>query len=96
MIDATAIPIATWQGELLWPTPLPSATVIDARGVAALGCWVHDWLRARPGTVLVAAPELGQRLLRAALPVRWYATLDEALAAGGAGVSASERATLWA
>jgi len=95
------IPTATvvhWNGDLLWPTLLPEAPVIDASAVTAWGVWVNDWLRAHPGVAIVGGEQVRDRLLRADVPVRWYSAIDEALRAGDAtttGVSPSERAMLW-
>jgi len=88
-----------WTGELLWPSDLPDAAVIECSGVRALGCWVHAWLRARPLRAVVGGePALRARLHRAGVPVRWFASVAEALAANPAdlgGVSADEREMLW-
>lgn len=90
--------VARWNGDLLWPTPLPEAPVIDASAVTAWGVWVHDWLRAHPGVAIVGGEQIRDRLQRAEVPVRWYRALDEAMHASDsttAGVSPSERAMLW-
>lgn len=90
--------VVRWHGDLLWPTPLPEAPVIDASTVTAWGVWVHDWLRAHPGIAIVGNEQIRDRLQRAQVPVRWYRGIDEALHAGNsttAGVSSSERAMLW-
>lgn len=61
-----------WSGELLWPQELPDGELIDLSGVAALGTWVHEWFRARPGRAVTrASPLVRRQLLRAGVPVVW-------------------------
>lgn len=98
MTERIPAAVVRWQGDLLWPTTLPSAPVIDARAVTAWGVWVDDWLRAHPGIAVVGGEQVRDRLTRAEVPVRWYRAVDEAVLANDAtvgGVSPSERAMLW-
>jgi len=87
--------VAVWQGELLWPTPLPIAAVIDARAVTQYGVWIWNILRAHPGIAIVADEHLRDALLHAQVPVRWFRDLEQALAEPSSGVTASERSLLW-
>lgn len=81
-----------WEGELLWPTELPVAEVIDLSRVTALGAWCHDWFRRHPGQRISGGTAWKERLLRAGVPVRWN---DDGATTGGSGVSADEREMLW-
>lgn len=87
-------PIATWSGDLLWPRELPVGAVIDLSQVDALGVWCHDWFRAHPGTAVIGGEPYRARFERAGVPVRWCASVDEALSAPS-GVSRGEREMLW-
>jgi len=86
--------IATWSGDLLWPRALPAGAVVDLSRVAALGVWCHAWFRGQPGTAVVGGEAFRARLERAGVPVRWCASVDEALSAPS-GVSRAEREMLW-
>lgn len=86
--------VAAWSGDLLWPREVPAAAVVDLSRVGALGVWSHDWFRARPGTAVVGGEAFRPRLERASVPVRWCASVDEALSAPE-GVSRGEREMLW-
>ncbi len=81
--------VARWSGELLFPTQLDEAAIIDLSGVTALGTWAYAWFRARPHlSASGAAPALRRQLQRANLPLAW-ADIPSA------GVSPSERAALF-
>ena len=88
------IPIAIWSGNLLWPRELPAGAVIDLSQVDALGVWSHAWFRARPGTAVIGGEAWRARFERAGVPVRWCASVDEALSAPN-WVSRAEREMLW-
>lgn len=90
MIEHADHPIAVWAGDLLWPCALPSAPIIDARGVTALGVWAHAWLRQHPDVIVIADESLHARLC--GLGIRCHTSLDDLR---GNGVSASERSMLW-
>jgi len=93
--SAEASTIVVWQGELLWPTMLPMAAIIDARAVTQYGVWVWDILRQHPGVRIVGDEKLRDTLLQAQVPVRWFHDLEHALAGPSTGVTASERSLLW-
>jgi hypothetical protein len=81
--------VARWSGELLFPTALEEATIIDLSNVTALGTWSYAWFRARPHlSASGASPALRRQLQRANLPLAW-ADIP------GSGVSPSERAALF-
>ena len=86
--------IATWSGDLLWPRELPAGDIIDLSQVAALGVWCHAWFRDRPGTAVIGDNAFRARFERAGVPVRWCASVEEALSAPS-GVSRGEREMLW-
>jgi hypothetical protein len=86
--------IAAWSGELLWPRPVPTGAIVDLSAVEALGVWAHAWFRARPGTAVVGGAAFRPRLERAGVPVRWCASIAEAMATPD-GVSRGEREMLW-
>lgn len=83
-----------WRGaitpdELLWPQELPPGTTIDLSPITAIGTWIHEWFRARPGQAVVGAqPEVRRQLEHAGLPVLWRDPRS--------GVSAAEKADLFA
>jgi len=81
-----------WHGELLWPTDLPDAEIIDLSKVTALGAWCHEWFRRHPGHTVTGGQMWKERFLRAGIPVRWC---DDHPTPAGAGVSADEREMLW-
>ncbi len=87
--------VVVWQGELLWPTALPMAAIIDARAVTQYGVWVWEVLRQHPGVRIVADEQVRDTLLHAQVPVRWFCDLEQALAGPSTGVTASERSLLW-
>lgn len=94
MHDVTTT-IARWQGDMLWPTHVEEAAVIDMSAVEALGSWIYAWLRGRPRQAVVgASPDLRRQLQRADLPLLWYGSLAEVRSAA-TGVTPSERAMLW-
>ncbi len=81
--------VARWSGDLLFPSDLAEAAIIDLSAVTALGTWSYPWFRARPHlAVSAASPALRRQLLRANLPIAW-ADIP------GGGVSPSERAALF-
>lgn len=81
--------VARWSGELLFPTALEEAAIIDLTNVTALGTWSYAWFRARPHlSASGASPALRRQLQRANLPLAW-ADIP------GGGVSPSERAALF-
>ena len=84
--------IAVWEGELLWPQDLTTASLIDCRGVISAGIWLHQWLRDHPGCALIGlAPGVRQQFQAAGLPVICYDRLSDAQA----GVGLAERLALW-
>ena len=87
--------IVHWTGDLLWPTELPSAKVIDLSGVTALGTWCHDWFRRHPGQTVTGGVQWKDRLLRAGVPVRWRDGDAAVTNANHTGVSTDEREMLW-
>lgn len=81
--------VATWSGELLFPTNLPEAAVIDLSHVTALGTWTYEWFRTHSHVSITGAnPTIRRQILNAHLPVAWSDLPDN-------GVSPSERAALF-
>lgn len=91
----TAADVVTWTGDLLWPTTIPEGRIIDASTVSILGVWTFAWLHEHPGTAFICATPMRQRLHQAGVPIRWFASIADALHASPAGVTSTERDLLW-
>ena len=85
---------AHWHGDMLWPSEVTSAPIINCEAVQSAGSWLCAWFREHPKVRVVGAPEAMKTLLQSAgLSILWYDSFEEAQQAGG--VTPSERAMLW-
>lgn len=84
-----SVPAHTPGEEWLLPRELPADEVFDFSHLAAVGTWLHDWLRTHPGQAVVGArPEVRRQLEQAGVPVLFRDPRS-------VGVTAQERSELF-